>query len=504
MIRAFLSQLVSGHKQTWWEGRFIWIVGISTIVFMGICMAIGLQQSVWFDEAYSIMLAKQPAVQLVHLTALDTHPPLYYLLLKAWATLFGWGEFALRSLSVLMAGLAVFFAALTARRMFGAKIALTALPFIIFAPFLLRYGFEIRMYSTAAFIGMAATYVLVRALQTKRGREQWLLYGLYAVLVALGTYTLYYTVLLWLTHAVWLIWISYRSKKSIAKQPWLRAYIISIILFLPWLPAFVSQISNGALAAISQPLTIDNLVGIISFEFLYRPMWQLGALLSLVMLGVIATIIIFVIDAFKKVSAKQREYLVLLAMYVAVPVVIVAVVSLARPLYVERYLAHVAIGGMLFIGVVTALRLQKATAKTKIAAGTLVLALGIGIAQLAVVGNYNFQRLQRPMVKQAAMISKCDTTSSVFAADPYVAIELAYYLPECQIYFYSQTATLKGGYAPLSNSPLHVSDTAKELGSNRTIYYVYYGEQEMNMPANHKQVDLKTFDALRVATFSVE
>jgi len=42
---------------------------------------------------------------MLRLTALDTHPPFYYLILKMWGNLFGWGELALRSLSaIFMAG----------------------------------------------------------------------------------------------------------------------------------------------------------------------------------------------------------------------------------------------------------------------------------------------------------------------------------------------------------------------------------------------------------------
>ena len=504
MIQTFLSRLFQGRKVVWYERHFLWIILGCAVLFMTMTTAIGLQQSVWFDEAYSIMLAKQPAAQLVHLTALDTHPPFYYLLLKAWASLFGWSEFALRSLSVMGAGLALLFASLTARRMFGARIALTALPFIVLAPFLMRYGFEIRMYSTAAFIGMAATYVLVRAVQTKQSREQWLLWGLYAVLVALGTYTLYYIVLLWLAHFIWLVWTAKQEKTQLVRAPWLRAYLLSVALFLPWLPAFLSQISNGALAAISQPLTVDNLVGIVSFEFLYQPSWQLGAVSSLLIVFVIAVLVVFSARAFKKVPTKQRRYLGLLAMYTAVPIVVVAIVSLVRPMYVERYLAHVAVGGMLFVGVVVAISIQKAKYNLRMSAGILSLLLVVGITQLATVGNYNFQRLQRPMVKQAALVPQCNTTSSIFAADPYVAIELAYYLPHCQIYFYSQTASLRGGYAPLSNSPLHVSDPSKELASSRTVYFVYYDDQGVKMPSGHSQTSLAKFDALTVATFSAE
>lgn len=508
MIRSLLEKVWPWHRQTWGERHFLWILGGAAIVFAILSVSIGLGQSVWFDEAYSIMLAKQPAVQIVHLTALDTHPPFYYLLLKGWASLFGWGEWALRSLSVLSAALALMFAGLTARRMFGARVALMALPFIALAPFLIRYGFEIRMYALASLIGMMATYVLVRAWQTKPGRDQWALYIVYAALVALGMYTLYYLAVLWIAHAAWLVWMTAKEKKPLnewLRQPWLIAYGASIVLFLPWLPAFVSQLSNGALAAISQPLTTENLVGIVSFEFLYRPSWQLGAFLSLITVGVISLLVYLTVKAFKTVSAKQRPYLVLLAWYMAIPIAIVAVVSIARPMYVERYLAHVAIGGMLYVGVIVALTYSKATRRAKAASYTLVAVMLLGIMQLSAVGNYNFQRLQTPMAKQAAAVmQQCTQGATVFAADPYVAIELAYYLPDCQIYFFSQYATLRGGYAPLSDSPLRIGDPQKELAQSKQVYYVYYGDPILTLPDTLKQTRQADFGAIHVRTFNAE
>lgn len=508
MIRSLLEKIGLLHRQTWGERHFLWVVGGAALVFATLSLSIGLNQSVWFDEAYSIMLAKQPAVQLVQLTALDTHPPLYYLLLKGWAALFGWGEFALRSLSVLAGALAVVFAGLTARRMFGVRVALMALPFVAIAPFLIRYGFEIRMYALASLIGIMATYVLVRAYQTKSGRDQWTLYVIYAALVALGMYSLYYLVVLWVAHFAWLVWMSLKTKeplRKIIKAPWLLAFGASVLLFLPWLPAFLAQVNNGALAAISQPLTVDNMVGIVSFEFLYRPSWQLGAVLSLVIVGVIALLAYLTIRAFRAVPDKQRPYLVLLAWYMLVPVALVAVVSILRPMYVERYLAHVAIGGVLYVGIIVALSYGKATRRLKVSCVALLGVMLLGLMQLAAVGNYNFQRLQTPTVKQAAAaIQSCAQGPTVFAADPYVAVELAYYLPDCQIYFYSQSVTLRGGYAPLSESPLRIGDPQKELASKPYVYYVYYDQPTVALPAGLKQTERQDFGALRVQTLSVE
>ena len=243
--------------QPWTDKAFVPALVAAAVVAMVISLVIGLRQSVWFDEAYSILLTQQTTDQLLYLTSLDTHPPLYYLALQAWTALFGYSEVALRSLSVLAMGGALVVGGLLLRRMFGGRIALMAMPFLVFAPMLLRYGFEIRGYALASLIGVLATYVLVVALEAKP-RNQWLLYTLYAVLVAAGTLTLYYLVLLWIAHLIWLLWQARRKKQSIWKAPWLMALAGSVVLFLPWLPVFVSQLNNGALASITQALTLDN------------------------------------------------------------------------------------------------------------------------------------------------------------------------------------------------------------------------------------------------------
>ena len=500
-MQCRLIEKIKNDKLVWLKNNFIIILVLGAILAMAISLNIGLAQSVWFDEAYSIMLAKQPIGQLIHLTSVDTHPPLYYLLLSGWGNIFGWGEFALRSLSVLCMGGAIFVAGLLIKKLFGIRAALITLPFIIFAPFLLRYGFEIRMYSLASLICIAATYTLISALQANR-KKQMILFSLYAILVALGVLTLYYTALLWIAHFVWLLWRCYLSKESFLESTWLKSYVLSVILFLPWLPTFINQISNGALAPISQSMTLENLLGVISFSFLYRPIWQLGPLLSLVILFVIIMLVYISIKAFQVIDKKQKQYLVLFAMYLIVPITILSLVGLVRPMYVERYLAHVLIGGSLFIGVAIALIIKKTSSVFKILVTMLTLVLIVGITQLIKVGNYNFQRLQKPDLNAASsLISNCKSNNVVLAADPYVAIELSYYLPSCRINFYSDTPSLGGGYSALSNSDLRINSPEVELKSANTINYIYYGEAKLKMPDSQILIEKQTFDNLTVEQY---
>ena len=58
-------------------------------VFSGVVLGNMTRWSVWFDEAFSVYLARFNIAEIVHFTSLDVHPPLYYWLLKGWTVIFG-------------------------------------------------------------------------------------------------------------------------------------------------------------------------------------------------------------------------------------------------------------------------------------------------------------------------------------------------------------------------------------------------------------------------------
>lgn len=484
------------------EKRYFWhiLLGI-TIVAMTISFLIGMQQSIWFDEAYSIMVAKQPLNEIVRLVGLDTHPPLYYALLHGWGVLFDWNTAALRLLSVLGFGGSIIMAGLLVRRLFGAKAALAAALMVILSPLLIRYGFEIRMYSWASCIGISATYVLIRAYQAKRNYRWW---ALYAVLVALGMYTLYYLALLWITHAVWLAWNSARtvSWRSLHTQPWLRAYVAAVVLFLPWLPTFIKQTGNGALAPIGQPMNLENLLGVLTFNTLYKPVWQMSMLDTVVFLALMASVIYLVWRARRTYTGSGKQALGLLVAYIAVPILVLMVVSFSRSMYVERYLSHIAIAIPMLLGITVVSGLTKAkSSRVKLATAVIVSGLAYGAVTVAFTGNFNYQRMSKPDVAAISKFAEnCHDNAAVVAADPYVAIELAAHLPaSCPLYFYSDSTQLSGGYAPLNGSPRQLTSTSVRL-SNPRIYYVYYDQPKLTI-SNLKQTTTVLSDNLHIALY---
>lgn len=480
---------------------FIWVLAVCALFAGVVSLLVGMHQSVWFDEAYSILLAKHSVAQLVHLTSLDTHPPLFYLLLKSWAYLFGWSELALRLLSVLSMVGALIVGGLLTRRMFGNRVATGTVIVLALSPLLLRYGFEIRMYAFASLIGVSATYCLYAAYKSKKSvKRNWLL--AYALLVTVGVYTLYYLAFLWIAHVAWIVYVAMKHRwRGRTLTPYIAAYLGVFVLFLPWLPTFIRQISNGALAPIGQPLNFEQLSGIASFNLFYQPSSALTVVLTAVFLLFIATITWATMRG-RKTLAKYNDELVLLASYIAVPIIILMIVSLTKPMYTERYLSHVAIGLMILVGVVTMVALGKLR-RTSQRLWLLIVIYGslcIGCYNLIAAGNFNFQRSQHPTVNQAAAsITNCAAGTQLVAADPYVATELSYYLPDCHIYFISQWPSLGGGYAPFSGSPYQIKNT-KDL-TTPLVTYVYYDTPDQAMPSSYTVKNSRAYGALNVTVY---
>ena len=57
-------------------------------------------ESIWYDEAYSAVMAEYSLGGIITPAPYDTHPPLYYLLLRMARVALGNSEAALRALSV--------------------------------------------------------------------------------------------------------------------------------------------------------------------------------------------------------------------------------------------------------------------------------------------------------------------------------------------------------------------------------------------------------------------
>lgn len=487
-MRQKLKQVLKVGTQVWWLWPVLAMVGTFILI-----MTLSIGQSVWFDEGYSILLAKHPVPELIALTGVDAHPPLYYLTLKGWAETFGWSEYALRSLSALFSSLTVGVVFLLVRRLFTLRTALVTLPFLVFAPFALRYGYEIRMYALAAFIGALATLVLSYA-YTSKSKKTW---ALYAVLVAMGMYTLYMTAALWIAHLGWLLIVK-KPKMNLQffKQPFIVAYVGATILFLVYLPTFVHQLLHSALPGIGSPVNITKLGDIASMTLSFTPEWQVSGLLALGIIAVLGLTVYLLILSRNKLPRSQRPSLYLLVTVILVPLGFFALSSLPKPIFVDRYIAHIVIFSYALIGVSVALgwRYGKRISASILMVLSLVILI-MGTIQLQLVGNYIYERLQYPRTAEIRSSVNCDENTTVVADDPYTYIDSRYYFSDCDLRFFSKDDVKnEGGYAPLHGSDKRIA-SSNDITSSKIIHLHWQGATPQFVPnLNYKLVESREYD----------
>jgi 4-amino-4-deoxy-L-arabinose transferase-like glycosyltransferase len=127
------------------------------------------KKGMWLDETFSVWLASQRVVDMLQwIVKIDQHPPLYYLLLHYWMVLYGDTPYSVRLLSVLFGTGTIPMIYLIGKRMSGVMMGLVAAVFLAFSPFHIYFAQETRMYTLLTFNAAVAIYALVRLLTDPR------------------------------------------------------------------------------------------------------------------------------------------------------------------------------------------------------------------------------------------------------------------------------------------------------------------------------------------------
>jgi 4-amino-4-deoxy-L-arabinose transferase-like glycosyltransferase len=239
----------------------IFIVILALAAFLRFYLLDG--QSFWNDEGNSARIAERSLQLITEGAAGDIHPPLYYYVLHFWRGVFGPSEFALRSLSAVLGVLLVGLTFLIGRKAFSVGVGLLAAFVAAINPFQIYYSQEARMYMLLAVIGAAATFFLLRLLEDwgsgirdqGSGRRRLSLFIDHCALIilyALGLYTHYAFPFVLVTHflivSMWTLGTRAAWKYFIV---WIGLVAAAGVLFLPWLPTAIRQITTWPAARVA-------------------------------------------------------------------------------------------------------------------------------------------------------------------------------------------------------------------------------------------------------------
>jgi mannosyltransferase len=212
------------------------LVGLALLA--GVVARFAAPSALWLDEAQSVAIARLPLPDLFQGLREDGSPPLYYLLLHGWIALFGTSTAAVRALSGVISVLTLPLAYRVSRQLAGRRVALAVLLLLASSPFAIRYASETRMYSLLLLL----SFVLAAAVRwVVRRPGPWPVVGL---AVATGLLLLTH---LWAFHLVAVVAILALVALRRWRAPALRVLVGLVggfVLFLPWLPSFLTQLAH--------------------------------------------------------------------------------------------------------------------------------------------------------------------------------------------------------------------------------------------------------------------
>jgi len=322
---------------------------------------------IWYDEAFSILLAARPFAQVLSGTAADTMPPAYYLSLGVWRS-FGQAIWQQRLLNVVLGVALVGLVYLFGRHLHGRTAAGWAAMLAAISPLLVYHAQELRMYTllTLSLTGCAYFFLLVR--DRRRAGIAWI-----GVILA-GTTALY-------THNLAVFSILALDAFLLLRREWSNlarlvvAQVVMIVLFLPWLQFVPGQIQKIQEAFWTpRPGLLEVVQALVTFHAsLPLSSWVL-------IVGVTASLLAAVLTGYIAVRRLQPGWQTwfLICLTVVPPVLLFLASYIMRPVFVPRAFLLSLVGYLLLAG--RALAEVRPRQVAWILAGAFVTAGAVGLA----------------------------------------------------------------------------------------------------------------------------
>ncbi len=275
-------------------------------------------KSFWLDEAVSADHARLGLSGLWKvISGGDPNMGLYYALLHFWVRIFGSGETAIRSLTVVLGGLAVPVTALLGQRLFGRAAGLVAGLLLALSPFFVQYEQTARSYALVVLLVALSSYFFVAELDRP---SRWTRVG-YVLASVLAIYAHYFAAYVLLVQLLTLLAVKRRAALT---REWLTAGVAVAVMCAPE-AVFAVRAGTGGISWISKP-SLSSLVHL-------PAVIAGGSLLA-------SVLIILGCYGFLRALADGRRWRAgFVAAWCAVPVLLdFAVSELGHPTFVPYYL----------------------------------------------------------------------------------------------------------------------------------------------------------------------
>lgn len=377
-----------------------------------------LVQSLWRDEAFSVLIAERPLSQIIG--TLNFEPPIYYILLHFWVKLFGTNEISARSLSLLGFVLATVVVIFWAEKIFQKHWLSWVTPILFFLnPMMLYYAFEVRAYGWFMFFATLSLY----AYSTKK-------YKLLALANILAFYTHSYAIIIPIIQILHygMFECSFKSvtPKKILHNSFVKSIIVWVVATLPWVFVIVKEMSKDR-PTWYYPVDLQLIRSVLGNMFTGYDGTPGGLWIYTAFISVLILIFIFLALTQKK-HASEIKYL---CMTVFIPLIGVIGISFIKPLFVNRYLIYVTVAEVLLISY-GILAIKHKLLQKIVACAVLITIIGINMYLPSRKAKLDI----RSTIQAANMIR--ENNDVLYITSPLIFFEAQYYTPDREnVYLYN-------------------------------------------------------------------
>lgn len=300
------------------------LIAFSAIVYISLIFT----DSIWSDEAYTMMIIKYDYVQIIGLTAMDVHPPLYYLIAKTFTTLFGYSVPVVKIATILPVLLIMIVVTKKSRKLFktenSEKIALVFNLLISFLPVAFSENIELRMYTWSMFF-VTCSGIYAYEIYKQATQKNVILFLLVSIC---GIYTHYFAaVSIAVIYLILFACLIKKSKKNLKICLILAG--ITLIAYAPWLPILWKQIIN-----VKKDFWINGIDILKDIKFLFS-----GEFTNEFIILFVCILIGFLVYLIKNKKDKDTWFAMFSISVLFITILIGYILSiLIRPIFISRYM----------------------------------------------------------------------------------------------------------------------------------------------------------------------
>lgn len=303
----------------------------------------------WFDESFCLKMAEFPLPEIWSRSSQDTHPPLYFYLLKLWGMIFGTSVLASRMLSViwgLTTVLGTYLFVFEAYRQNDSRAtsenkpaqiaALIAAAFVALSPIQISWSLQVRMYSLGAALTAISSWLLIRAL-LKESHEvgNWSLFTVSAIALA---YTHHFGLFILLAQYIFAFGYQWLQTSDDEKRTRFRrvqpVLLSALVLALAWSPLLFRLLSQNKQVQDhfwTKPFNLEY-VGRVFYQFIAPPRWAPAS----VAIGLGVAQVVFLSLILLLIGRRPTDLYLFIAIFVSFLVTTIYSV-MSRNIFVSRY-----------------------------------------------------------------------------------------------------------------------------------------------------------------------